>query len=194
MSALVVSRFELKEDAEETAEQMFASYAEEIKSRAGFLSTSVWQHHARPTAYMRISHFASVRTFLHAYDRLAESGFLEKAVLSYSVVPDVRIFEVAWAAQMELDEVHMKNFVSISDRMFATVEMADEWIAKLSYNFDEIRSIPGFDGALIARGHHYPEETIGIACWRSARAYEESVPPNPDYTIELYERWSPDSE
>ena len=188
MSTVVISRFEIPLADRPYASVIFEKFKAAVSQHAGYLGTSVWQCVENNDRFMRITEYVSVEAYHKVYDALSQSGTLEKAVSTNAIVPDVQIYNTIVSRYHGLDHLHNAPYLSLSDRVLPTPSHADDWAAKLQYNFDENSLIPGFHGVVIAKHYDVEEQIAGIALWRSPQAFADSQPPGVEYQIDLYKR------
>ncbi len=155
------------------------------QSAPGFLSTSVWRLVKDDTNFFRLTIFDDLTSMDSFYETIMKSDGLIEAIRKFGVVPDVIRLGVDQFHYFNPKHIHSSEYMSYSLRALDP-GYGPDWAEKLGNNFEEVASIPGFEGAMVASGLAVDERVAGFAFWQTADSFKRSVPDNPDYDIDLY--------
>lgn len=184
-AALTISRFTIPHERVRECEPMLGSVPEQARSAPGFLSSSVWRLVSEDQSFFRLTIFDGVETMDAFYDGISKSDGLLDAIRNFGVVPDVIRMSIDSFHHFDPRRIHESEFMSFSLRALDP-GYGPEWAEKLGNNFEEVSTLPGFEGALVSTGLDVDERVAGFAFWQTVDSFRRSVPDNPDYAIDLY--------
>lgn len=152
----------------------------------GLIDLGFWRHIGDLTGYLSFTTFGSMDELLAAQDAVARGSLYTEAETTMALPPDVMRFEVVQATGTTA--MPIGSCASTSIRM-ASPGHGDEVVEELARIFAELEALPGFEGGIIAKRLHVPDELIGIALWSDPRDYRASLPKHEIHKVELYERF-----
>lgn len=183
--ACAISRFSIPADRIRECEPVLGDFPISATQEPGFLSSSVWHNTKNKEGFLRMTFFESVETMEAFYDKIAKSDALVFAIQKFGLVPDVVATTVESSFGFKPRDIHKSQFLSFSKRS-EDPGMGQDWVDKLSNNFEEISVIPGFEGGVVGRSLNEEDTILGMAMWHDEASFKRSVPDMPDYEIDLY--------
>lgn len=183
-----ITRINVGRGALVEVEPTFLELQGEIHRVAPGVETSLWRCEGDDHRFLQLSSLPSVEAKNALADHLVKTRLVEQAAERLRGVPDVQHFAPAWAMRVTAATIHKPMLMSVSLRAME-LGYGDEWVEKLSDNFREVSVIPGFEGAVIAKSLIVEDQVLGLGFWTVSTAFQQSVPPDPSYEIDLYRRF-----
>ncbi|MCW5939007.1 MAG: hypothetical protein KF884_04300 [Fimbriimonadaceae bacterium] len=158
-----------------------------VKDVPGFVSATLWEQHDDPFCFLTVSHYQREEDSFRAFESLVRSPVMEVIQEILSEPPDILRFRVLAQSGRPLEEIKVSEFMSVSKRI-ADPGMGKDLTDELQTIFAELAFIPGFLGSLIGQLTEVEEEILGLVYWDSKAAWQQSMPKNTMYKVDLYQR------
>ncbi len=153
----------------------------------GFVSVSLWEETADPFSFCTLSHYATEADAVYAWNTLIRADVFEVISKLLSTPPDLLRFRVRSVDGLRLESTPPGTFLSSSVRI-ADLGYEESMIEEMVRIFEELKVISGCRGSMVGQHVEVPQEVVGFVFWDSRHSYEKSLPKQPMYDVDLFQR------
>ncbi len=162
-------------------------FEEILRTIEGFVGHSAWRDCEFPERYAVISHFNNEKASEEAFNKLmGDESMLQMERMLHSV-PDVRYVRLHWKHGKSPEDVEISDLLSFSNQL-ASAGRSEELELDLENTFETLKGLAGYLGSFYGSNLNLEEEVIGVALWKTRRAFEASIPGHTTYEVRLFER------